>query len=141
MREILFRGWNKKTKKMIDLLAITPLALNSDIPGIFLPFNDDIELMAFTGLTDKNGTKIFDGDFLKYTFNEKIEVLYGKTIKSQGYGIFIVEFDTFEFCLKLIKQENYFFGELPYIKKIVRKESLNDYEIIGNIHERPELLN
>ena len=67
----------------------------------------------YTGLTDKNGKKIFEGDIVK-----------------NSIGTFIVKFLYGTFCCSLI-EENYL-TELCSIH--------NQCEVIGNIHDNPELL-
>ena len=80
----------------------------------------------FTGLTDKNGTKIFEGDIVRYgtntnrADNEEIYEVVFETRGGSGYfGIRISEIETWQFCL-----------EVP--AKLM--------EVIGNIHDNPELL-
>lgn len=80
----------------------------------------------FTGLTDKNGKKIFEGDIVRYgtninrADNKDIHEVVFETRGSCGYfGIKISDIETWQFCL-----------EVP--AKLM--------EVIGNIHDNPELL-
>lgn len=68
----------------------------------------------FTGLTDKNGRKIFEGDIIRH----KGEC--GLVGYSYDYGMFEVDFD-------------YCFADFSDI-------SASNCEVIGNAHDNPELL-
>ena len=114
MREISFRAWDKATKRMISWNQI----LNNLIEGrnvvsrIYDPLNNDKLLipMQFTGLLDKNGKKIFEGDIVKQG-----SMPYKYTIEWDDNGAWRFE------------PGGYLYEQ-------------NDYEVIGNIYEDPGLI-
>lgn len=72
-----------------------------------------------TGLKDKNGVEIFEGDVLYY-------IPFETHINNS-----IIVFEKGSFCKKMLRN-----GKLTSVKFIDSEE----YEVIGNIHENPELL-
>lgn len=121
MREIKFRAWHKELKIMANVVVI---ALRKFVcvshPDIKLTDSswdwEDIELMQFTGLHDKNGKEIYESDILK--------IMY----RSIPTDIFIelVNFRDCEFQVGNLSLYNFY--------KIG-----DSIEIIGNIFESPEL--
>jgi hypothetical protein len=107
-REIEFRAWDKENKVM----EIFGLPHN---PEIFFKYDLNTDLMQFTGLLDKNGKKIFEGDILKiyYQNNQKSylkEVKWLNDISNKG------RWDALDNC------------------------AYTSCEVVGNIFENPELL-
>ena len=133
MREIKFKVWNRISKVMgyvhsIDF-AEEEVKVRVDNPSItqetglsfdFRYWNfDAIELMQFTGLYDKNGVEIYEGDLVKIPNDYE---LYGQ-FAGEAREIFYNEGG---FRLKPKWNKNYKGNYL---------ESGIDYEVIGNVHE------
>lgn len=86
----------------------------------------------FTGLTDKNGNKIFEGDIISATALDTGEeqtavVCFGNFIDENNgdeYIGFFIEFD----------------GIKTTITQLAMEECKNRIEVIGNIYDNPELL-
>ena len=84
----------------------------------------DIVLMQCTGLTDKNGKLIYEGDIIKYLY-----------YNPERYTKWIVVFnpDTLEFGTRG-------YGYIGYQRLTSYSIFNNKVEVIGNIYEKPELL-
>lgn len=113
-REIKFRAWDSKSQRMYyqgepDL---------EDIQSFFHHYNDNDELMQFTGLRDKNGKEIYEGDILKHRGHHRMEA--SVVVFSDG-------------CFNV----GYHYGSSTKVKPMLINSKV---EIIGNIHENPELL-
>ena len=127
MRDIKFRAWHELNKRMIDLKAITPLALNLDTDGLFIPFSDGLKLMQFTGLKDRNGQDIYEGDLLKaqdpYGENQKVFPVEMKD------GVYQIEWHGM-----------FQGGETDVTAIYYAMQSDFTFEVVGNVYQNPELV-
>lgn len=131
MREILFRGkridnglWVfGSLLKRINDFYILPLPI---IPPMIEVDSETVGQL--TGLTDKNGKKIFEGDIVHVLGNQQVE-----DWKNVNY-IGSIAFLDAGFCVIDGTIEDHAFRryQLPRLDF--------DLEVIGNIHDNPELL-
>tara|TARA_Y100000310_G_scaffold198469_1_gene198502 strand:+ start:922 stop:1308 length:387 start_codon:yes stop_codon:yes gene_type:complete len=123
MREIKFRAWDKSDKKMYfeDFMALS-------LDGDRYVYNDevwwtdyaidtydrleDVILMQYTGLKDKNGVEIYEGDIVVHSFSGRI-----------------IDKVTFEYGMFYAANKDLYWYAIH-----------NGCEVIGNIWENPELL-
>lgn len=143
MREIKFRAWNKKRNKWMSEYhySINENGTISLMVGNYDDSSNDIELIQFTGLKDKNGKEIYEGDIIK-----SIHKLNPLMIKDEfsivGYSYNQVEFVSGRFIGQPKKWDNEiseYFGKNGIYGFTPNELTKPSTEIIGNIYENPEL--
>jgi uncharacterized phage protein (TIGR01671 family) len=128
-REIKFRAW-----VLPDEFGLIPepyMAVQGEpdletLQSFMHHYGDCENLMQFTGLLDKNGKEIYEGDILKYTYQDVMEI--------EGVGK----------CNYRVAFQDGAFGWMGNITNSFfsfAAEPLDNCEIIGNVFENPELLN
>ncbi|EAJ4900810.1 hypothetical protein DDC38_09615, partial [Campylobacter jejuni] len=96
-------------------------ANTADITDMFIGNGNDLEIELWTGIYDKNGKKIYEGDIVK---------------TKSPYDCFLAKVGIHkEGTFYLESKSRDYIGSLIYLVK----DEGYDTEIIGNIHENPEL--
>lgn len=133
MRDIKFRAWNKITLTMLKVMAIfwgsNPIVLTAykffedwhiGMPSVTEEYREEnYILMQYTGLKDKNGKEIFEGDVIKTNWYHVKDIIQLVTITTRG-----------------VMQGN---PDKNSIDSIYSNQE-RDFEVIGNIYENPELI-
>lgn len=129
MREILFRGKRTDNDEWIE-----GCFLDKNNIGIFYDDTEESDCAVcifsvvsetvgqYTGLTDKNGKKIFEGDIIE-TPDRLVKVVW-----FAGNAQFDLHFIRYK---DDVTTTNF---------KGIHMRDLKEYEVIGNIHDNPELL-
>lgn len=135
-REIKFRAWNEGYKTMSGSFGLTDISAEGAVVGGNDSYTGDITgedgevvIMQYTGLTDRNGKEIYEGDIIRMfeddlddIFKPKLEII-GPVAWNGEWGAWFAEW---EIGLKT----GQVLGQLS-----------RPIEIIGNIYENKELLN
>ena len=124
MREIKFRAWDEVRKKMFSAeeMGKDELTINPDGRGFvnvcstntgFSQYMKHMIPLQFTGLKDKDGKEIYEKDILKCLLNKRDESYWKGTVNfSAGY----------------------------FLVNLIPLAVVEEFEVIGNIFENPELL-
>ena len=124
MREIKFRAWLKEDKKMVNVetlfIGINRLCFgNSKTEDLFFRDFEEVELMQYTGLKDKNSKEIYEKDI----------------VSCNKYKNIVVFFENGCFKVRYLKNDttNIICTLDTFLEKYKCK-------ISGNVYENPELL-
>ena len=157
MREILFRGrrldnceWeygdmfqNHDERIFVGELVVTDVSSNRFCDkyeiGTYFAAVDPASVGQFTGMTDKNGKKIFEGDIVRYVY-EPGEGYWNSNQNS------VIKWREPGWYMEGIKGTNKYalmcgyMTTVPYASVSNEQKNIKVFEVIGNIHDNPELL-
>lgn len=121
-----FRAWLEKKKKMVEVRVIdwNNRVIDSFVPFIEIDF-DEVTFMQSTGLKDKNGKEIFEGDVIAIEVDDTETPINARVFQNSKIGVLM--FHVFE--------DN---EDVPMVELL--EDNSVSFEIIGNIYENPELL-
>ena len=136
MREIKFRIWDKLAERFIKCdegyQGHYVLSLKGEFHNLQNGSGgDEYVVQQYTGLTDKNGVEIYEGDIIHYKFDG---ALYPKEACDLLLTcIYCPIFGGYNFNAP---NDSYYYAEIRYYYAEIRSYD----EVIGNIFENPELL-
>lgn len=138
-REIKFRAWDKDEKRMLEVYRI---GFDGPIDGaqVYCYLDDrgakgskecfcdgdGLTLEQFTGLKDRNGQEIYEGDILAWHSNIYRKHDWVGLVLYRGAGFAVQESDKS-------------YSSPDWLETACNKDA-NIIEVVGNIHENPELL-
>ena len=137
MRDLNFRAWHKG-----DSMIPAHMAYDKDDLGRFFQVYDGWDIMQYTGLKDKNGVLIYEGDVLLIADTYTDRILDDGTGPREPFNhLSAVSFDSLGgFGVDIKEHGDIFNCRFWSFLDIVRETGEAQFEVIGSIYENPELI-
>jgi uncharacterized phage protein (TIGR01671 family) len=141
MREIKFRAWDGRTLFEVGQITFVESSWYLEKGrSVSIPYQSHVILMQYTGIKDKNGKEIYEGDIvrrLETDWSSKPEndtrTLEEYLISLSDIGAIDFNYDRFCIAVKSKRYDDYYHLDMfPGLHGFI--------EVIGNIYENPELL-
>lgn len=134
MREIKFRAWDKLQDKMIQ---DNELQFHEFVTVAEHFSDDEYTFMQYTGLKDKNGKEIYEGDILRIPAEDQ-----WSEKNFSGFEVFFHSNDCADSHIGFQMNRMHNYGSIAggYCGYQFKPKTTAQFVIIGNIYENPELI-
>ena len=134
MRELKFRVWGKTEKEFIRY-PFAWLSIFDSPDGLEIEDNEDLVVEQYTGLKDKNGKEIYEGDIVALLFGYvPMKTVTTENIRIENAQKAVIHFDTTRAAFRYTIQQR-------TLKDCqFNSGTRTNMVVIGNIHENPELI-
>jgi len=143
VREIKFRLWCKENEEMMEIRKMhiennavwTISCVDHDSDFEYYPEDNDHVLMQYTGLKDKNGREIYEGDIVK-----RQPILYTDCSRTEIEGVGEITIGEIYYVEGITIGIKLADGSGQILFPFHLLDSSQDFEVIGNVFENTELL-